>query len=78
MLIYNTLFMAKGFKAFLSVIAAHATAANAAKAHSACCQMDNRIVDAAAAKGYISEESLRKGFIPVSYTHLTLPTTREE
>ena len=48
--------MGKGVKAFLAVIAAHSAGTHAAKAHMGGSQMDNRIIDAAAAKLYIGRK----------------------
>ena len=48
--VYNALVMGKGFEAFLAVIASHTALSNTAKAHYTRCQMDNSIIDTAAAK----------------------------
>ena len=45
MLVYDTLFVAEGIEALLAMVAAHTAVSNAAKAHSAGCQVDDGIVD---------------------------------
>ena len=42
--------MGEGIKSDFTMIRSHAAVSNAAKAHLGCCQMDDDIVDASAAK----------------------------
>ncbi len=50
-LIHNALMVGKGIKADLAVIGSHAAVAHAAKAHIGGCQVDDGVVDTAAAEG---------------------------
>ena len=58
-LFYNALLMGEGVKALLAMIAAHAAVAYAAKAHAAGGEVNDGIIDAAAAERNSAEEAMR-------------------
>ena len=56
--------MAEGFKTLFAVIASHTASADTAESHVAGGQMNDGIVDAAAAEGHTAEEPLLHSLIP--------------